>query len=695
MRARFFMWMLVGGILTSVAASPVEADEGMWLLTSPPTKMLRDRYGFELKPEWLEHVQKSCVRVGYGGSASIISADGLVMTNHHVGRGQLQKHSTADRNLIEEGFYARTREEELRCDDLEMNVLWSMEDVTDLINAAAAGKSAAAANDAREAKIAELTKQSQEKTGLFSEVVTLYHGARFHLYGYKRFTDIRLVMAPEAKIAAFGGDTDNFEYPRFCLDMCFFRIYEDGHPWHPEHYLSWSRKGVAEGDLVFVAGHPARTQRLYTTDHLKFLRDVSYPATLRRIWRREVQLLNFSARNDEFARIAKGELLGYQNARKAYTGMLAGLQDPAIFQRKLREEQRLRSVIDANPEYRGKWGDAWNQIAKAKAIHRSFFTRLSLLRGRRAALGGRLFGVARTLVRMGEELQKPNADRLPEFRDSSLDSLRLSLFSPAPIYDDLEINRLASGLSLLAETLGYDDPTVALALAGQAPQQRAEALVRGTRLKDVAVRKRIAEGGTGAVAESGDPMIRLAAALDSETRLLRKRYEDEVESVERQSYAKIAAAKFALGGDSTYPDATFTLRLAAGVVQGYDEGGKRVPPMTTIGGLFERQRARRGEPPFDLPERWILRKNRLDLTVPFNNVSTADIIGGNSGSPLINRNGAVVGLIFDGNLQSLVWNVAFTDTQGRAVSVDARGIIESLRKIYEADALADEILGKR
>lgn len=678
-------------IFTVVLVAATHADEGMWLVNQPPVAVLKERYNFAPNAAWMEHAQKSCVRFSSGGSGSIVSADGLVMTNHHVGSEILHKLSTAERNLLESGFYARTLAEELKAPDLELMALWTIEDVTDRIAASVTAEmSAAEANAARRKAMTALEDETEKRTGLDCQVVTLYRGGKYHLYGYKRFTDIRLVMAPESSIAFFGGDNDNFEYPRYCLDMCFFRIYENGKPLKPEHHLKWSPGGSKDGDLALVFGHPARTQRLNTVDHLKFLRDVDTPHALRHLWRREVQLQTFAARSDENARIAEEDYHGYQNSRKATTGIMAGLLDPAIMSRKSTEEKQLRSAVESSSQHRAAWGDAWTQVSKAQEDYRKFFVRHAVLEGRRG-IRSDLFHLARTLVRLADELPKPSAERLREFRDSELDSLYLELYSPAPIYDALEIDRLRSGLSAMAENLGGDDPAVVTALAGLSPDERARALVSGTKLKDVEFRRSLAEGGKAAIDKSADPLIRLAAALDPEARALRKRHEDEVESAERDAYAKIAAARFAIIGESTYPDATFTLRMSFGPIKGYEDDGQSIPPFTTIGGAFERMEQRHAQPPFVLPQRWIKRRDQLDLNTPFNFVCTADIIGGNSGSPVINTSGEVIGLIFDGNIHSLVFDIAYDDKQARAIAVDSRAIIETLRKIYDAGPLADEL----
>lgn len=683
---------VVGCLLLVTAAA---GDEGMWLINRPPTQRLKERYQFEPSPAWLEHVQKSCVRFGRGGSASLVSADGLVMTNHHVGSGVLERLSTAERNLLADGYLASSRDEELSCPDFEVRILWSIDDVTARVEGAAApGLTAAEANTARRKATAAIEQECKQKNpDMTCDVVTLYHGARYHLYAYKRFSDVRLVMAPEQQAAFFGGDNDNFEYPRFNLDVCFFRIYEDGKPLRAEHHLKWSARGAAENDLTFIVGHPARTQRLYTVDHLKFLRDVSYPTILRRLWRREIQLNTFMARSAENERIGLGDLHGVQNSRKAFTGMLAGLLDPAIMAAKAKTESALRAAVMANAEFRQKWGSAWDEVAQAQRTYAGFYERYSALDGRRSALRSELYRIARHVVMLAEELPKPNAERLEEYRDSALDSLYLSLYSPAPIYDDLEIDGVVSGLSYLAETFGADDPLVVTALAEQSPRTRAEQLVRGTKLKDVEVRRKMVEGGTAALSAADDPMLRFAAELAPEVRRLRQRHDDEVEAAERAAYAKIAAAQFAIHGEDIAPDATFSLRLSYGPMRGYEEGGRSIPPFTTFAGLYERHAAREGKPPFDLPQRWLERKDRLRLDTPYNFVCTADIIGGNSGSPVIDRAGQVIGIVFDGNIQGLVWDTVYTDRQARAVCVDARAIIEALRNVYDANALADELLG--
>ncbi|MBK7875089.1 MAG: S46 family peptidase [Planctomycetes bacterium] len=670
------------------------ADEGMWLFNRAPKKQIQSKYGFDLTDTWLEHVQKSAVRISTGGSGSLVSSNGLVMTNHHVGSDMLEKLSTKENDFIAAGFYAQSADQEIKCPDIEMHVLWTIEDVTDKVLAGVKpGMSSADANGAKRQARSQLEEEAKAKTGLHCETVELYQGGRYHLYSYKRYTDVRLVMAPEKGIAFFGGDPDNFEFPRFDLDMCFFRIYDGGKPLRPEHYLKWSRNGTTENDLVFVAGHPGRTERLFTTEHLEYLRDFSYPLSMRSIWRREVQLATFMGRSEENRRIAEGDYFGIQNTRKARTGIYAGLMDPAIMGAKLEAEKKLRAAVDANPEWKKQWGDGWDMVAQAKKTQKEFAVRFAALGGSSMALGGQLFGKAVTLARLADEKEKPNGERLREFRSSNMESLELQLFSPAPIYPDLEVENLTAGLQNLVELLGGNDATVVQILDGKSPRARAEELVHGTKLLDVAERKSVAAGGKKAIQESKDPMIRLASALDAESRKLRKRFEDEVDGPEKLGYAKIAAANFAVNGEDQYPDATFTLRLSYGTVKSYEENGKKVAPYTNFAGLYERADERDNKYPFELPPRWAKSKDVINLNTPYNFVSTCDIIGGNSGSPVVDKSGEVVGLIFDGNIQSLVLDIAYDDKQARAVSVDSRAIIESLRKVYGCGALADEIVG--
>ncbi len=691
MRNQLLSRVLLAALALAPFAAAKRLDEGMWLFNNPPAKQLKQRYGFDVSAQWLEHVQKSAVRVSTGGSGSIVSADGLVMTNHHVASDILAKLSSKDRDLLVSGFYAPKVGDELKCPDLHLDVLWKIVDVTDKVEGATAGKSTAEAGAARRKAMTQLEDEGKQSTGMHCEVVTLYQGGRYHQYFYKRFEDIRLVFAPESAIAFYGGDNDNFEYPRYCLDVTFFRIYENDQPYKPEQYLRWSPNGAAANDLVFVAGHPGSTQRLNTVAHLEYLRDVSVPSVLMRLMRQEIWLQGYSGKSAEHARQAKDDLFGVQNSRKVYVGRMAGLLDPAILDAKRAEEKALRDAVNANPQWKAKWGDAWAQIERAQNTAREIAKRYSAIGGGGIALGADMAGFATTLVRLTDELQKPSGERLREFGDAALAQVYQRLYSPAPIYPEFEVMRLESALSQMAEQLGAIDPIVVAALAGKSPRARATECIHGSKLIDVEERRKLAEGGAAALASSNDPLIALVKTLDPHSRALRKRYEDEVQSVEREAYAKIAAARFAVQGEGVYPDATFTLRLSYGAIKGYTDGDREIPPFTEFAGVYAKAQERAGEAAYALPQTWKSAQPAVAANTAFNHVSTCDIIGGNSGSPVINRAGEVVGLIFDGNIQSLIGNYGYSETQARAVSVDSRALLTALEHVYKAERIAAEL----
>ncbi len=670
----------------------IKADEGMWLYNNMPYKLLKDKYNFEPSDAWLQNVQKASVRFNSGGSGSFISPDGLIISNHHVGADALHKFSDEKHNYYRDGFYAKTLSEEKQCLDLELNILMSIEDVTERVNAAVKSDvNAAEAFLARRAVMAEIEKESLDKTGFRSDVITLYQGGAYHLYRYKKYTDVRLVFAPEQQIAFFGGDPDNFEYPRYDLDICLFRAYENGKPAKIEHYLKFSTKGVSDGDLIFVSGNPGSTSRQLTMDELVYMRDRYFPYVLQRLNALEVMLIAYSGRSDENARKAKDLLFGVQNSRKARNGMYAGLLDPALMAKKKAEEEKLKVAV-ANQANANELLQSWDKIAEAQRVIGQNALEYNMLE-RANAFNSTLFDIARTIMRAVEEKPRPSGERLREYRDSNLESLEFQLFSEEPIYDDFEQLKLADSLTWMARQMGSSHPEVQKVLAGKSPQERASELINGTKIKDVALRKKLYAGTADDVRAANDPMIELARLIDTEARNVRKIIETQDE-IKQQAHAKIAKAKFEIEKTSTYPDATFTLRLAFGEVKGYEENGKAIPFQTIIAGLYQRAAEHNYKPPFDLPKRWLERKNKLNLKTPLNFVSTADIIGGNSGSPVVNRAGEFVGIIFDGNIQSLVLDFAFTDVQARAVSVNSQPIVEALRKIYSAPRLADEIEGK-
>src|SRR5882672_976175 len=666
------------------------ADEGMWLFNQPPRQILKEHYQFDPSDGWLEHLQKASVRFNSGGSGSFVSENGLLISNHHVGADSLQKLSTREKNYLRDGFYARTESDELKCLDLELNVLESIEDVTARINSAVAGNTdPAQAFAARRKIIAEIEKESLDSTGLRSDVVTLWQGGAYHLYRYKRYTDVRLVFAPEQQIAFYGGDPDNFEFPRCDLDICIFRAYENGHPARVNHFLHFSPGGPRENELVLVSGHPARTGRLLTMTELKNLRDQAVPFRLASLKRIEVLLGNWSARSEENARRARKALLSAQNSRKAYDGRLAGLLDPDFLGKKIKAEAEFKARLSGKHEFDEALA-AYERIAEATSILAAQATRHALLEGAQG-FNCDSFHLARTLLRAGEERLKPNGERLREFSASGKASLELALLSGKPIYPDLEILTLTDSLTFLAGQLGADDPLVQKILAGKSPRDRAVELIKATHVREVAFRRKLYEGGSGAVSAANDPMIEFARLIDPDARALRKVSEEQDEA-KQQAHAAISRARNALLGTSGYPDATFTLRLSFGTVKGYEEDGKAVPAFTTLGDLYERAREMKDRPPFDLPQVWEKRRSRLKLATPFDYVSTCDIIGGNSGSPVVNCAGNFVGIIFDGNLESLPWDYGYDSRKGRAISVDSAAIIQALNQVYGVKALARELM---
>lgn len=676
--------------------SPIfsSADEGMWLFNQLPLEQLEKKYGFKPDGEWARHVMRSSTRVSTGGSGSVVSASGLVMTNHHVVEDILQKLSTARKNYLQDGFFARNRGEELKCPDTEINILWEIEDVTGRVKKAGSGApDSGSAEKARRAERSAIEKESKEKTGLHSEVVMLYRGGHYHLYRYKRYDDVRMVMAPEVAIAFFGGDADNFEFPRYCLDVSFLRLYEEGKPAKMDNWLRWSRRGVRQGDMVMVSGHPGSTQRLNTVDHLRFLRDVAYPSYLELLYRREIALQQFSLGGPESKRISRGDLFGIENSRKAIRGTLGGLLSSATVESKLRQERTLQAAVAANADL-GASLDDWERIRHSMDASRKFREEYIFLEGGRA-FWSTLYRSARTVLRLAEEKEKPSSDRLPEYRDTRLPSVRMGLESPAPVYPALEKAKLTDSLTHFTKVFGAEHPYVKLVLAGRSPAERAHQLVSGTTLGDPEVRRKLVAGGREALEKLEDPMVDLARSIDPYARAIRRKYEDLVTSVRTEAYGRISSATFAATGTAVYPDATFTLRLATGVVKGWKEDGRDIPYYTKMAGVGKIAAERKGEEAYTLPQSWRKAAGKIGADVPFNFVSTPDIIGGNSGSPVINRKAEVVGLIFDGNIHSLVLDVVYTEEQARAVSVNAEAIIEALRKVYGMDALVKEILGEK
>jgi hypothetical protein len=679
---------LVAGVL---AAAPALADEGMFTFDNPPAKQLKERYGFEPTKEWLDKVRLASVRFMDGGSGSFVSPDGLMITNHHVGLGCIQNLSSAENDYVKSGFYAPTRDKEAACPGYEVNVLTGMEDVTARVRGAVKPEmSDAQAREARKAATAGIENECATRTKRRCDVVSLYQGGEYQLYLYTKYTDVRLVFAPEQEVAFFGGDPDNFTFPRHDLDICLMRAYEGGKPVAPASHLRFSAKGVSDGDLVFVSGHPGSTSRLETTARLEYLRDHALPFRLEAFARRLTALRAYASRGEEQRRRALDQIFGYENSQKALGGYHAALLDAKAMGAKAQEEKALRAKVAADSALAAVVGDPWATVAgiQQKIAPRAMEARLV------GFDGSRLLGTAGQIVQYVAEVKKPNEKRYEEYVDANLDSLRNELLSPAPVYDDLEVVTLKDQLQLALDKLGPDHAYVKAALSGKTPAEAAEAAVAGTRLQDPAVRRALLDGGEKAVAASTDGMVVLARRLDPLVREVRRFLEDEVDAPSTRAMEKIAQARWKVYGRAVPPDATFTLRLSYGAVKGYPAEGTTVAPLTTFYGLFDRSLSHAGKAPWALPARWQDKKAAIDGSVPLNFVTTNDIIGGNSGSPVVDRSGDFVGIVFDGNIQSLAWNYFFTEEQGRTVAVDVRGIREAFKSVYGADALLRELTAR-
>ena len=667
------------------------ANEGFWPFNRIPKAAIKQALGVDISDQWIQRVQLASVRFP-SGSGSFVSPEGLVLTNHHVSLDLLQKMSTRERDYATKGFLAGDRSQELKAADLELMSLQKIEDVTAKVNEAVKpAMSSADTLAARRAAIAAIEKGSQEKTGLEAEVVTLYQGGQYHLYLYKKFTDVRLVFAPEFDAAFYGGDPDNFTFPRYCLDMTIWRVYENGKPFQSKSYLPWSTTGVKEGDAVFTSGHPGATQRLNTVRHLEFLRDQALPLSISAFTQIRESLDAYMKQGAEQARQANDEFFGIENSLKSWHGQIGGLNDTATMNKKRSDEKALRDRVNATAELKAKYGDAWDQVAKARAtlppynLERVFFE---------SGLGfyTQYFTLARTLVRWTDEGAKPNGQRLPEYSDARKAAIERQIGSEAPIYPGVEQAKLEAGLAVMQQMVGADNPLVKQILAAKTPKARAAELVAGTKMGDAGTRKALLAGGKAAIGASKDPFIELARLVDPRARELRNKYDNEVLGVERDAYSKIAQAVFASQGDAAYPDGTFTLRLSYGQVKGYMENGKPVTPFTEIRGLYIRGDEHKQKPPYKIADSWMKARSSVNPTTPFDFVSTNDIVGGNSGSPVINVKGELVGLIFDGNIQSLPGYFVYDGAVNRAVSVDARGMLEALRAVYKANWVADELV---
>lgn len=670
-----------------ILGSTAFADEGMWTFNNFPSEKLKQKHGFAPSKEWLDHVRLSSVRLAGGCSASLVSPNGLVMTNHHCAHSCIEQLSSAKKDLVANGFYAKLEKDELRCPEIEVNQLVEISEVTERINAATRGLSDQAFNETQKAEMSKIEKECASSDQLRCDVVSLYRGGKYDLYKYRRYQDVRLVFAPELAIAFFGGDPDNFMFPRYDLDLSLLRVYQDGKPLKNEHYFRWSEAGAKESELVFVSGHPGGTSRLKTVAQLELDRDLALPTGLMRLAELRGYLTQFQTKSAEHKRIANSTLFYVENAFKALKGEHQALLSPGLFGQRAAQEKALRAKVEADPKLKEVYGSAWQNIEKALGRHRSIYNRHRMIEGGRGFMSD-LAQIARTLVRAAEELPKANEKRLREYADSKLPGLKQGLFSPAPIYDELELATLTFSLTKLREDLGPDDPVVRRILGANSPEELARQAVKGSRLKDLKVRKALFEGGAEAIRASQDPMIALMLAIDPEARAVRKQFEDEVEAPLTKAGEQIAGAMFRLYGTSAYPDATFTLRLSYGTVRGFPHEGREVKPFTDFAGLYQRAT---GRDPFALPKSWLSAEGKLNSATRMNFVADTDIIGGNSGSPMINQRAEVVGLVFDGNIYSNGGEYGFDPAVNRTVAVHSTGMLESLEKVYQARRLLEEL----
>ena len=660
----------------------------MWLPNEFPFARFEKAHGFRPTQAWLDHVRRSSVRFNSGGSGSFVSDDGLVITNHHVGSDCVQKLSGPGNDYLKDGFVAATRADEKACPDLELNVLESIERVSARVKAAVQpGTTPGEANTQIMAEMAAIEKECVDKTGLRCDVINLYHGGEYDLYRFRRYTDIRIAFSPELQLAYFGGDQDNFEFPRYDVDIALFRVYDGGKPLRVKDFLRFRARGPRDGEVLFVSGHPGSTGRLLTMAQLEFLRDTDYPLRLAQLQHKRDVGLQYSARGAEQARQAQDDVLSLENSIKAYSGYISGLLNPELIAKREAVEKELRQGRAA-----AAGADPWAEIARAQEVHETLFARRRALDS--AAHAGHLSTIAIDLVLLTGELEKPNGERLREFRDSNLPSIYQELYSEAPIYPEYEEWKTAAGLRDLRSQLGNTHPAVVKIFGEETAEGLAQRLVAGTRLADVAERKRLAEGGRKAIEGSTDPMIVYARQLEVPYREVRGRYENEVQGVERSAGSQVAETYFAKQGKSAYPDATFTLRLSYGKAVGYEEGGKRIPFQTTFAGMIQRSEKFGGKPPFDLPRAVVAARRKLELKTPVDFVSTNDIIGGSSGSPVVNRAGEFVGIVFDGNRYMLPNRFVYSDEKARCISVHSAAILATLQRLYPAEHLAEELLGR-
>ena len=665
------------------------ANEGMWTFDNFPTTAVRQSFGANITPAWLDHVRLSTLRLT-NCTASFVSREGLILTNHHCIEPCLAELSTKEKSLVELGFQASARKEEQRCPAQHADVLVGTENITDAVLKADSGLSDAAANTARKKLLTSLEQACEQasaraKSGkLECQSVRLYQGGQYFLYKYKRYSDLRLVFAPEADIAAFGGDPDNFQFPRWSLDFSILRAYEDNKPAQTPNYLQIDFSGPGANELVFVSGDPGTTERLQTRSQLEFDRDVSLPVALLRASELRGRYIQFGKNNVGDERITLAPLNSLQNGIKVRRKELDALNDDTLLEEKSRAEQALRAVAGITGS------DPWQEISAALSRERVLYLPYIFIENA-AGFSSALFRNARLLLRVADERSKPNNERLREFTDAELPHMQHDLYAQVPVYPEFEQMTLSFSLERMREWLGPDHPVVRRLMSKESPDALATRLIAETQLNDANFRKRLWQGGKTAVEASHDPMIELARSIDVEARAIRRQYEDEVEAPIAGAAEKIAAARFKAYGANTYPDATFTPRLNYGTVEGWVENGASVPPFTHLERAFERAT---GTTPFKIPDSWMRVKAQLDLSTPFCISTSNDIVGGNSGSPLIDADGKIVGLMFDGNIHSIAGHYGFNPVNNRAIAVHPAIIREALGKVYGAAWLLAELNAK-
>jgi len=675
-------------VATLCLATAAPADEGMWTFDNFPSAAVKAKYGVAIDQAWLDTVRGAAVRLSSGCSASVVSKDALVLTNHHCVRDCAQNLSTAKLDYVKDGFAAARREDERLCPGMQAEILSAIADVTQRVSNAAKGKTGQDFVKARDAEIAAVEKEGCAGREQLNrcQVITLYQGGQYKLYTYRKYSDVRLVFAPEQQMAFFGGDPDNFNFPRYDLDCSFVRLYENGKPAETPAHLKWRADAPKDGEPVFIAGNPGSTQRLLTAEQLEFLRDVSLPDTLLLLSELRGRLIRFGEESAERARISNAHLFSVENSFKAYRGEEEALVDPALIADKHKFDAALRAKAMKDKKLAAEIGDPWTDTAKVQADRRALYQAYTYMEPR-AGVFSTLFGDARAIVRAAEEKAKPNGERLPEYTDSRLALLEKRVLDPEPVYPDLEAAVLEFWLTKLREHLTADSPGTKTFLGKDSPEALAARLSKST-LADAANRKKLWDGGLAAVQASDDPMIQFVLATDAASRAIRKQYEDRVTGPSDRAAEKIAKARFAVYGTATYPDATFSLRLSYGKVVGWMENGTLVPPFTRFKGLWERAT---GQDPFALSPRWVNAQSKVNPNTVFDFSTDNDIVGGNSGSPAIDAQGGVIGAAFDGNIHSLGGNFGFDDSQNRSVMVSTAAIGEALDKIYGAHALAAEL----